>query len=113
LVKTIKLSPGLMFTLVIAALGKIAHELSSASDSFNVVLEDFVRDTRYFAVHFGTAKLFLGNRLVSDGLDDLRASNEHVARVLNHKDEIGERRRVNGTTSARTHDQGDLRNDAR
>ena len=49
----------------------------------------------------------MGHRLI-----DVRAGDEHVARVLDHEDEIGDRRRVNGAARARAHDRRDLRDHA-
>ena len=50
--------------------------------------------------------------LVGDGLDDVGAGDEHVARLLHHDDEVGDRRRIDRAAGARPHDGGDLRHDA-
>ena len=53
------------------------------------------------------------HHLSSHGLDHVRAGDEHLADVFHHKDEVGERRRVDRAASARTQDDRDLGNDAR
>ena len=93
-----------MHALVSAVLGQVAQKLSRASDSLKVVLEHLMTNTTDFAVHFSASKLLLGHLFIGDSLDDLWASHEHIARVLNHEDEICESWRVYGTTSARSHD---------
>ena len=60
----------------------------------------------------GAAEVLLGHLLVGDGADDLRAGDEHVARLLDHQDEVGDRRRVHRAAGARPHDGGDLRHHA-
>ena len=90
LVLAIEGSPGLVSALVPAVLGQVAEKLPRARDSLNVVLEDLVGDAADFAVHLGATELLLGNFLIGDGLDDLWASHEHVARVLDHEDEVCE-----------------------
>ena len=61
----------------------------------------------------GAAELLLGDLLVGHGLDDVRPGDEHVARVLDHDDEVGDRRRVDGAAGAGPHDGADLRHHAR
>ncbi len=48
-----------------------------------------------------------------DGLDDVGAGDEHVARLLHHQDEVGDGGRIDGAAGARSHDRGDLRDHAR
>ena len=42
LIHTIEVSPWLVLSLGLAILWKVAHEFSSACDSLQIVLEDFV-----------------------------------------------------------------------
>src|SRR5687768_8831060 len=51
--------------------------------------------------------------LVSNGLDHVRTCYKHIRSILDHQDEIGHRRRVDGTPRARPHHSRDLRHDAR
>ena len=64
-------------------------------------------------MHRGAAELFGGDDLVGHRLHHVGAGDEHVARVAHHEDEIGHRRRIDIAAGARTHDHGNLRNDAR
>ncbi len=59
------------------------------------------------AAEFLHADVFAG-----DGLDDVRAGDEHLAGLVDHDDEVGQRRGIHGTAGGRTHDDGDLRDDA-
>ena len=56
-----------------------------------------------------SAELLLGDLLVGHRLHHVRPGDEHVRRVLHHEDEVGHRRRVDGASGARTHDERDLR----
>ena len=51
--------------------------------------------------------------LAGDGLDDVRTGDEHVRRLVDHDDEVGDRRGVDGAARARPEHQGHLRDDAR
>jgi hypothetical protein len=60
------------------------------------------------------AAQFLGSDdFVRDRFDHVRAGHEHVGAVLDHEDEVGHGRRVNGAAGAGSHDHGDLRDHAR
>ena len=61
----------------------------------------------------GTTEFFLRHGLVGDGLDDVGAGHEHVARVLDHVDEVGHRRGIDRAAGAGPHDHGNLRYSAR
>ncbi len=52
-------------------------------------------------------------RLMRHRLHHIGAGDEHVGAVLHHEDEVGHRRRIDGAAGAGTHDQRDLRHDAR
>ena len=58
-------------------------------------------------------QLFGGDLFVGHGLDHLGAGHEHVGRVFDHEDEVGQGRRVHRTTGRRPHDHADLRNHTR
>ena len=47
-----------------------------------------------------------------DGLDHIRAGDEHVAEAARHDDEVGEAGRVDGAARARAEHDADLRDDA-
>ncbi len=63
-------------------------------------------------MHARAAEFFRGHGFVGDGLHDLRPGHEHVARVFDHEDEVGHRRRINVAARARAHDDGNLRDHA-
>ena len=63
-------------------------------------------------MHARAAQLLRRDRLVGDGLHHVGAGHEHVARVLDHEDEVGHGRRVDVAARARPHDHGDLRDHA-
>ena len=58
-------------------------------------------------------KVFHRDILTQHGLDNVRSRDKHLRDVLNHKHEVRQRRRINGTTGTRAHDGTDLRNDSR
>ena len=72
-----------------------------------------MRDAARRVVRHRAAEVFLRHVLVRDRLDHVGTGHEHVARVLHHDDEVGDRGRVHGAAGARPHDRGDLRHDAR
>lgn len=109
----INLGPRLVLTRITAVLGQIGHELSSARDCLNIVLEDLMRDTRDLTVHLGATELLFGDLFVGDSFDNFGASDEHVTRILHHEYEVCQCWRVDSTTSTGTHYQRDLGDDAR
>ena len=72
-----------------------------------------MRDAARRVVRHRAAELFLRDLFVRDGLDHVGAGHEHVAGVLDHHGEVGDRRRVDRAARARSHDRRDLRHDAR
>ena len=56
------------------------------------------------------AQFFLRHHFVGHRLDYIGASDEHIAAVLHHEDEVGNRWRIYRTTRAWAHDEADLRN---
>ena len=59
------------------------------------------------------AQLFLGDDLVGHGFDHVRAGHEHVARILDHIDEVGHGRGIDRAACAGAHDHRNLRHRAR
>ena len=57
------------------------------------------------------AQFFFCHFLVSDCLYNVRTGNEHIAGLVDHRDEVGDRGRVHRPTRAWAHNRGDLRND--
>ena len=58
-------------------------------------------------------QLLLGDGLVRDGADHVRAGDEHVARRLDHEDEVGDGRRVDRAPRAGAEHAGELRHQPR
>ena len=79
---------------------------------FDIVFISAVGDGGFLRVGAGAAQLFGGDDLVGDGLDHVRAGDEHVGAVAHHEDEVGHGRRIDGTAGAGAHDDGNLRHDA-
>ena len=89
-------------------LGDEGEQVTDQADTFLFIVYSEVSDTTLGGMYAGTTELLLGNVFTRDGLDDLGAREEHVARTLAHDVEVSKSRRVNGTTGARTKDSGDL-----
>ena len=58
------------------------------------------------------AEVFCCHFFRRNGFDNCRTGNKHLAGVLHHIDEVGQSRRVHGAASARSHDYGNLGNNA-
>ena len=56
------------------------------------------------------AQFFLRHHFVGHRLDHIGTRDEHIAAVLHHEDEVGNRWRIYRTTRAWAHDEADLRN---
>ena len=91
---------------------KKTHQLADHGEAFGVVARDEMRDAAGGVVRHGAAQVLLGDVLVRDGLDDVRAGDEHVRRIARHENEIGDRGRVHGAARAGAHDGADLRDHA-
>ena len=92
------------------------HEREQVADERQALAVVVGREMRHAAgrvVRHRAAELLLRHFLVRDRLQHVGAGHEHVARVLHHDDEVGDRRRVDGAAGARPHDRGNLRHDAR
>ncbi len=82
----------------------------SASD---LVRGQVVRDARLRVVRPAAAEVLHLDVLAGHGLDHVRAGDEHVAGLVHHHREVGDRGGVDGPARARAHDQRDLRDDPR
>ena len=100
-------------SLLHIVLGNVAEQLTNHCDSFVLVLGSKMCNARLGGVNRCTAELLLIDNFAQYFLDNLRAGEEHVGRVLDHQHEVGEGRRIDRTAGAGTHDAGDLRNDTR
>jgi len=82
-------------------------------DALFLGVDGELRHARLGRVHHGAAQLLLRDVFAGDGLDDLRAGEEHVRGLLLHDDEVGQRRRIDRTARAGAEDGRNLGNDAR
>ena len=98
--------------VVEVVVGHERQQLANQRHAFGVVLDGEVRDAALLVVRHRAAEVFLGDVLVGDRLDDVRAGHEHVARPLHHDDEVGDGGRIHRAAGARSEDRGDLRHDA-
>ncbi|SHW69862.1 Uncharacterised protein [Mycobacteroides abscessus subsp. abscessus] len=64
-------------------------------------------------VGVGAAQLLHGDLFTGDGLDDVRSGDEHLAGLVDHDDEVGERGGVDVATGRGTHDERNLGDDTR
>ncbi len=88
---------------------QVAHVLEAAL----LVLGGEMCDPGLGAVAHRAAELLEFDLLAGHGPDHLGAGDEHVRGLLDHEDEVGHRRRVDGAAGARPHDHADLRDHAR
>ena len=63
-------------------LGDEGEQVTDQADTFLFIVYSEVSDTTLGGVYAGTTELLLGNVFTRDGLDDLGAREEHVARTL-------------------------------
>ena len=63
-------------------------------------------------VGVGAAELLHGDVLAGDGLDDVGSGDEHLAGLVDHDHEVGQRGGVHVPAGGGAHDQRDLRDDA-
>ena len=60
----------------------------------------------------GATKLIFGDLFEGHGLDYVRPGNKHVRSLVDHQHEVGDGRRIDGTSGAWSHDRRNLRNHA-
>jgi hypothetical protein len=88
------------------------EELADGLQRFHVVFEGGIGDRGFFRVGAGAAEFLGRDDLVGDGLHHVGTGDEHVGAVAHHEDEVGHGRRIDRTTGAGPHDDGNLRHDA-
>ena len=86
-----------------------ADQVADVLEARLLVLGGEVGDPRLRVVGHRPAQLLELDLLAGDRLDHLGAGDEHVRGLLDHEDEVGHRRRVDGAARARAHDRRDLR----
>src|SRR6266849_2008958 len=93
--------------------GHEGEQLAHRGERLGLVGALEVRDAAPRVVRVGAAQLLLRHLLVRHGADHVGTGDEHVAGVLHHEDEVGHGGGVDRAAGPRTHDAGDLRDDAR
>ena len=76
------------------------------------VFGEVVRDARPGVVRVRAAEFLHPDVLAGDRLDDIGAGDEHLARLVDHDDEVGEGGGVHRAAGGRAHDDRDLRDDS-
>ncbi len=71
-----------------------------------------MRDAGSFVVRSRAAQLVFGDFFMRHRLDHVRPGDEHVRGLVDHQNEVGDRRRIHGAARARPHDGRDLRHHA-
>ena len=83
---------GLARRIVQIIRGQIAEKFADHGQAFGIVAGNEMRDAAGGIVGHRAAEFLFGDFLVSDGLDHVRAGDEHVGRVARHKNKIGDGR---------------------
>src|SRR5208337_1978738 len=92
--------------------GQETEKLADHRATFRVITRNKVSDSTRGIVGHGAAEFLLGDFLVRDILDDVRAGDEHVGSVVRHQDEIGDGGGVDGAAGTGSKDRADLRDHA-
>ena len=90
----------------------VAEHLAHEQQRLRLVFANDVADAAFGRVNLRSAEFFKGHIFVRHLLDDIRPGDEHIAGVLDHENEVGQRRAVDRPARARPHDHADLRDDA-
>ena len=92
--------------------GQVGQQRLDVVEGVGLVLGQVVRDTGLGVVRARAAELLERDVLAGHGLHDVGAGDEHLAGLVDHDDEVGQRGGVDVPTGGRAHDQRDLRDDA-
>ena len=92
--------------------GRKLEERADVVERILFVFGEVVRDARAGVVRVGAAELLHADVLAGDRLDDVGAGDEHLAGLVDHDDEVGERGRVHRAAGGGAHDDRDLRDDS-
>ena len=92
---------------------QVGQQLADVVEGVLLAGGDVVRRARLGHVGVGAAEFLHRDVLTGDGLDDVGAGDEHLAGLVDHDDEVGQRGGVHVPARCGAHDQRDLRDDAR
>ncbi len=88
---------------------KKRQQLPQQQQALLIVVRQKMRHAALAVMRQRAAELFLGDFFVGDRLDHVRSGHEHVAGLVDHRDEVRDCRRIHGAARARPHDRGNLR----
>ena len=88
--------------------GDISNQLSDELQGALLGLTHEVGHAALGGMHHGAAELVDGDILARDGLDHLRAGEEHIAVLLRHQDKVGQGRAVDRAAGAGAEDGANL-----
>ena len=91
---------------------QVAQQVADVVEGVLLAGRDVVRHARLGHVGVRAAELLHRHVLAGDGLDDVRPGDEHLAGLVDHDDEVGQRGGVDVAARGGAHDQRDLRDDA-
>ena len=92
--------------------GQVRQQRLHVLDRVLLVGGEVVRVAALGVVGAGAAELLEPDVLAGHRLDDVRPGDEHVARLVDHHGEVGDRGGVDRAAGARAHDERDLRDHA-
>ena len=84
---------------------QVAQQLAHIVERVLLAGGDVVRGAGLRHVGLRAAEFLHGDVLTGDGLDDVGSGDEHLAGLVDHDDEVGERGAVDVTACRRAHDQ--------
>ena len=91
------------------------QEAEQITNLFNAIFLVFRREmchARTAVVSHCAAEFFSGDFFGGNGFDNRRPRDEHLTGIFDHVNKIGDCRRIHSAARARSHDNGNLRNDA-
>ena len=90
---------------------QVGQQRLDVVEGVGLVLGQVVGHAGLGVVRARAAELLERDLLAGDGLHDVGAGDEHLAGLVDHHDEVGERGGVDVPAGGRAHHQGDLRDD--
>ena len=89
---------------------QIRKQITDQRNTFFFVFYHKMRNARFGRVNFCTSQVFCTDIFAGNGFYHLRSGNEHVRTLIGHQDEIGQGRRVYGSTGTGAENSGYLWN---
>src|SRR5580704_8772615 len=94
---------------IVTAGGQQRDQIPDVPQARRLVIVGERGHTRLPRVYPGPAQILMRNRLAGHRPDHIGTGDEHVRGTADHKDEVGQGRRVGSTAGARAQDDADLR----